>query len=39
MYQVIDVCVANAEATEDWDALTIGMVCVRNIQVGLILYF
>ncbi len=32
MYQVIDVCVASAEATEDLDALTVGMVCVRNLQ-------
>ena len=34
MYQVIDACVATAEPTEELDAVTVGMVCVRNIQVS-----
>ncbi len=32
MYQVLDVQVATAYPTEDLDRLTIGMVCVRNLQ-------
>jgi len=32
LYQVMDICIASAEPTEDLDALTIGMVCVRNLQ-------
>lgn len=33
LYQVVDIVVTNAESTEDFDALTIGMVCIRNLQV------
>jgi hypothetical protein len=33
MYQVVDLCVTTAEPTEDFDALTVGMICVRNLQV------
>jgi len=36
MYQVYDMVIANAEPTEEFDALTIGMVCVRNLQVCMI---
>ena len=38
MYQVIDICIASAEPTEDLDALTVGMICVKNLQVKLLLY-
>lgn len=34
MYQVVDICITSAEPTEDYDALTVGMVCVRNIKVN-----
>lgn len=34
MYQVVAVCIATAEATESLNALTVGMVCVRNLQVS-----
>ena len=34
MYEVIDACVATAEPTEELDAVTVGMVCVRNLQVS-----
>ena len=33
MYQIIDICITSAEPTEDLDALTIGMICVKNLQV------
>jgi len=33
MYQVVAVSIATAEATESLNALTVGMVCVRNLQV------
>lgn len=33
MYQVIDAVAVTAEATADLDSLTVGMVCVRNLQV------
>ena len=36
MYQVIGLKVAEAEATETLNALTVGMVCVRNLQVSAI---
>jgi len=29
----MDICIASADPSEDLDALTIGMVCVRNLQV------
>mmetsp|Transcript_32355 Transcript_32355/g.54541 ORF Transcript_32355/g.54541 Transcript_32355/m.54541 type:complete len:832 (+) Transcript_32355:47-2542(+) len=32
MYQVMDVCISSAEPTADLDAITVGMVCVRNLQ-------
>lgn len=32
-YQVVDVCITSAEPTADLDAITLGMVCVRNLQV------
>lgn len=32
MYQVIDICTCFAEPTEDLDSITVGMVCVRNLQ-------
>ena len=35
LYQVIDLVITTAEPTEDLDAITVGMVCVRNLQVGL----
>lgn len=35
LYQVVDVCVATAEATNDVDALEVGMICVRNLQVNI----
>jgi hypothetical protein len=34
LYQVVDICTTSAEPTEDLDALTVGMVCIRNLQVG-----
>ena len=34
MYQIVDICIASAEPTEDLDALTIGMICVKNLQVA-----
>lgn len=34
MYQVIDAVVVSAEPTEELDAVTVGMVCVRNVQEG-----
>ena len=39
MYQVIDICIASAEPTEDLDALTVGMICVKNLQVKLLLNY
>jgi hypothetical protein len=33
LYQVVDVVIASAEPTEDLDAITVGMVCIRNLQV------
>ena len=33
MYQVVDACVASAEPTEELDAVTVGMICIRNVQV------
>jgi hypothetical protein len=33
LYQVVDIVAASAEATADFDALTVGMVCLRNLQV------
>ena len=33
MYEVVDVMVSSSEPTEELDALTIGMVCVRILQV------
>lgn len=33
MYQVVDVVIATAEATETLNAVTVGMVCLRNLQV------
>ena len=35
MYQIVDACVASAEPTEELDAVTVGMICVRNVQVSL----
>jgi len=32
MYEVVDAVAASAAATETYDALTVGMVCVRNLQ-------
>jgi len=29
----MDVVITTAEPTEDLDAITVGMVCVRNLQV------
>ena len=34
MYQVTDICAVTAGATAELDALTVGMVCVRILQVG-----
>lgn len=34
LYQIVDICAASAEPTEDFDALTVGMICVRNLQVS-----
>ena len=34
MYQVLDIQTVTAMPTEDLDSLTIGMVCVRNLQNG-----
>lgn len=33
LYQVVDLCITSAEPTEDFDALTVGMICVRNLKV------
>jgi hypothetical protein len=33
VYQVIDVCAAHAGATSTMDALDVGLVCIRNLQV------
>ena len=33
IYQVVDVCVAAAEATSDLDSIEVGLICVRNLQV------
>ena len=32
VYEVIDAVAASADATETYDALTVGMVCIRNLQ-------
>lgn len=32
VYQIVDMCITSAEPTEDFDALTIGMVCIRNLK-------
>lgn len=32
MYQIVDAVAATAEATETYDAMVVGMVCVRNLQ-------
>lgn len=37
MYQIVDICVVTADPTEDYDALTVGMICVRNLQVSFFL--
>lgn len=33
MYQVVDICIAQAHPTTELDGITIGMICVRNLQV------
>lgn len=33
VYQVLDVCAAHAGATSVTDALDVGLVCIRNLQV------
>ena len=33
MYQIVATAVASAEATENLNALTVGMICVRNLQI------
>lgn len=33
VYQVLDVCAAHAGATSTTDALDVGLVCIRNLQV------
>jgi hypothetical protein len=32
MYQIVDAVAATAEATEVFDALVVGMICVRSLQ-------
>ena len=39
VYQVLDVCSAHAGATSTTDALDVGLVCIRNLQVFIQFFF
>jgi hypothetical protein len=34
VYQIVDVCICTAKPTIDLDGVTVGMICVKNLQVN-----
>lgn len=39
MYEVVDLYITSAEPTEDLDGITVGLICVRILQVKIILSY
>lgn len=39
LYQIVDICLAHAKPSKNYDGLTVGMICIRNYQVRKIFSF